>query len=103
MGLFNGDPLCVSVCRFDLVMCLSVWLACTCVHHVCTWCPWRSEEASGPVELELWRVMWVQELKLGPLQEQQVLLTAGLSPQGFTFVESSCTEHEFASLARLAG
>lgn len=31
--------------------------ACVSVHHICAWCPRRSEEALGPLELQLQRVV----------------------------------------------
>lgn len=56
---------------------LLAWLA---VHHVWVWCPWRSEGVSDLLELELWlATSWCWQLSLGPLQEQQTVLTVEVS------------------------
>lgn len=43
-------------------MCVSVLSACIHVHHMCAWCPHRSEEAFDPLKLDLCMVVshpWV--------------------------------------------
>ena len=53
----------------DLFMCVSVLLTCKSVHHVCTWCPGRSEKGAGPLKLQLWTAVrhnvaaenWIQQ------------------------------------------
>ena len=57
-----------------------VLLACLAVRHVWVWCPWRSEGVSDLLELELWlATSWCWQLSLGPLQEQQMVLTVEVS------------------------
>lgn len=38
-------------------MCVNVLDGCVYVHHVCTWCPHRSEEGIRALELELQTVL----------------------------------------------
>jgi hypothetical protein len=64
-------------------MCMSVVPTCMQVHHICAWHPWRPEDIRSPGTgvtdgCELLCGCW--ELKLGPLEEQAVLLTGELSP-----------------------
>lgn len=62
-----------KVCLF---ICMSVCPACTCTICMHSWCPWRPEEASDPLNLasggcELPRDD--SKPRLGPLQEQRTL------------------------------
>jgi len=55
---------------------MGVLSACMYVHHVCAWCPWRSEVGVGSTVMhgcELLCMGW--ELNLDPLGKQPVLLT----------------------------
>lgn len=47
---------CVFVLGF-LTLCLSVWPITLSGYHVYAWCPWRSEESIGSLELEFQIVM----------------------------------------------
>ena len=63
---------------------MGVLLACMSVHCKCAWCPRMSEEALNLLELELRTVVsccvGAEAGTLGPLGEQQVLLTTKSSP-----------------------
>lgn len=41
---FSRDTLTKVCFRFDFIPCISVPPAYMCVHHMCSWCLWRSEE-----------------------------------------------------------
>ena len=51
-----------------------------CILHVCSTCRGH-KRAPEPLELELWAASGCWELNLGPLQEQQLPLTTGLTLQ----------------------
>lgn len=44
------------------------------VHLMHAWCPWKSDEDSGPLGLELWTdVNHIAGNQVGPLKEQPAL------------------------------
>ena len=66
-----------QISSFSRFMCMSI---CLYVYILCLPDPWRSGEDVGHSEIEVTdTTTCVLETKPGPLEEQQVLLTAGLS------------------------
>jgi hypothetical protein len=49
MRLYHKMSVCIVFFLIFFFMCRCVLPAFMYVHHVCAWCQWRSERASGPL------------------------------------------------------